>query len=138
MARPKKKTNKKYIFDNFYIDIDIYKRKVVTFQLRFDFKRDSKEEIDGSELKGKLNDMFENEFSYIKRSRHIFETDFPLTISQTTGCCSFNCYFMIIDDYEEYILKHAQNLMKNVETLLNQKDFQTILPTRKNNYTKTY
>ena len=139
MARPKRKTLKKYIFDNFYVTIDTYKKKVVFFKIRFNYQKEDEERVDVSKIKSGVEALFKREFQYMERSRHIYEVDMVEAIKQRTGArCSLNGYFMIFDDYEDYVIKHAQELMKTITTLFNQMNFQIILPERKNNYTKTY
>ena len=138
MGRPRKKTNKKYIFDNFYIDIDIYKKDVVHFKIRFNYQQENNIERNVSKLKGKVETIFKKEYQYLERSRHIFEVEMVDTLTTRTGRCALNGYFLIFDDYEEFVLTHAQELMKNIQTLFNQMELSIILPTNKNKYTKTY
>ena len=131
MGRPRKKTNKKYIFDNFYIDIDIYKKDVVHFKIRFNYQQENNIERNVSKLKGKVETIFKKEYQYLERSRHIFEVEMVDTLTTRTGRCLF-------DDYEEFVLQHAQKVMNNLQVLFNQKNFQILLPERTNKYTKTY
>lgn len=138
MGRPRKKTNKKYIFDNFYIDIDIYKKDVVHFKIRFNYQQENNVERNVSKLKGKVETIFKKEYQYLERSRHIFEVEMVDTLTTRTGRCALNGYFLIFDDYEEFVLQHAQKVMNNLQVLFNQKNFQILLPERTNKYTKTY
>lgn len=128
MGRPKKKTNKKYIFDNFYIDIDIYKHKVVHFKIRFNYQQENSVETNVSKLKGKVETIFKKEYQYLERSRHIFEVEMVDTLTTRTGRCALNAYFLIFDDYEEFVLQHAQEVMNKLQVLFNQKDLQILLP----------
>lgn len=138
MGRPRKKTNKKYIFDNFYVNIDTYKKKVVNFQIRFDYQQEGDIEINVARLKREIETQLKKEFQYLERSRHIFEVEMVDTMKQHTARCSLNGYFLIFDDYEEFVVRHSQELMKTITTLFNQMNFQIILPEKKNNYTKTF
>lgn len=138
MGRPKKKTNKKYIFDNFYIDIDIYKKDVVHFKIRFNYQQENNIERNVSKLKGKVEIIFKKEYQYLERSRHIFEVEMVDTLTTRTGRCALNGYFLIFDDYEEFVLTHAQEVMNKLQILFSQKDLQILLPERTNKYTKTY
>lgn len=138
MGRPRKKTNKIYIFDNFYIDIDIYKKDVVHFKIRFNYQQENNVERNVSKLKGKVETIFKKEYQYLERSRHIFDIEMAEIMKQRTARCSLNGYFIIFDDYEEFVLQHAQELMKNIQTLFNQMELNIILPTNKNKNTKTY
>lgn len=138
MGRPRKKTNKKYIFDNFYIDIDIYKKNVVHFKIRFNYQQENNIERNISKLKGKVESIFKKEYQYLERSRHIFEVEMADTLITRTGRCALNGYFLIFDDYEEFVLTHAKKVMNNLQVLFNQKNLQILLPERTNNYTKTY
>ena len=138
MGRPKKRTNKIYTFDNFYIDIDVYKKDVVHFKIRFDYKQEGDINLNVSKLKKEVENQFRKEYQYLERSRHIFDIEMAEIMKQRTGRCSLNGYFLIFDDYEEFVLQHAQELMKNIQTLFNQMELSIILPTNKNKYTKTY
>lgn len=139
MGRSRKNFSKKHIYDKFYLTFDVYKHKVAYFKIRFDYQTDS-EEIQNTTkgLKNKLETLFKKEFEYLERSRHIFEVEMADEMSTKTARCSLNGYFLIFDDYEEFVLQHAHELMKNIETLFNQMELNIILPTNKNKYTKTY
>lgn len=138
MGRPRKKTNKKYIFDNFYVNIDTYKKKVVNFQIRFDYQQEGDIEINVVRLKREIETQLKKEFQYLERSRHIFEVEMVDTMKQHTARCSLNGYFLIFDDYEEFVLQHAHKVMNNLQILFNQKNLEILLPERTNKYTKTY
>lgn len=138
MGRPKKRTNKIYTFDNFYIDIDVYKKDVVHFKIRFDYKQEGDINLDVSKLKKEVEKQFKKEYKYLERSRHIFDIEMADIMKQHTARCSLNGYFLIFDDYEEFVLQHAQELMKNIQTLFNEMELSIILPINKNKYTKTY
>ena len=138
MGRPKKRTNKIYTFDNFYIDIDVYKKDVVHFKIRFDYKQEGDINLNVSKLKGKVETIFKKEYQYVERSRHIFDIEMADIMKQRTARCSLNGYFLIFDDYEEFVLTHAQELMKNIQTLFSQMELSIFLPISKNKYTKTY
>ena len=100
MGRPKKRTNKIYTFDNFYIDIDVYKKDVVHFKIRFDYKQEGDINLNVSKLKGKVETIFKKEYQYVERSRHIFDIEMADIMKQRTARCSLNGYFLIFDDYE--------------------------------------
>ena len=138
MGRKKKKTNNIYTFDNFYVDIDVYKKDVVHFKIRFDYKQEGDINLNVSKLKGKVENQFKKEYQYLERSRHIFDIEMAEIMKQRTGRCSLNGYFLIFDDYEEFVLQHAQELMKNIQTLFSQMELSIFLPISKNKYTKTY
>ena len=138
MGRPKKKTNKIYTFDNFYIDIDIYKKHVVHFKIRFDYKQEDDINLNVSGLKKEVENQLKREYRYLERSRHIFEVEMADIMKQRTARCSLNGYFLIFDDYEEFVLTHAQELMRNIQILFNQMELDIMLPTSKNKYSKTY
>ena len=138
MGRPKKRTNKIYTFDNFYIDIDVYKKDVVHFKIRFDYKQEGDINLNVSKLKKEVETIFKKEYQYVERSRHIFDIEMADMMKQRTARCSLNGYFLIFDDYEEFVLQHAQELMKNIQTLFNEMELSIFLPISKNKYTKTY
>ena len=138
MGRKRKNFNKIYTFDNFYVDIDVYKKDVVHFKIRFDYKQEGYINLNVSGLKKEVENQFKKEYQYVERSRHIFDIEMAEIMKQRTARCSLNGYFIIFDDYEEFVLQHAQELMKNIQTLFNQMELNIILPTNKNKYTKTY
>lgn len=138
MGRKRKNFNKIYTFDNFYIDIDVYKKDVVHFKIRFDYKQEGDINLNVSSLKKEVEKQFKKEYKYLERSRHIFDIEMAEIMKQRTARCSLNGYFLIFDDYEEFVLQHAQELMKNIQTLFNQMELSIILPISKNKYTKTY
>lgn len=138
MGRKRKNFNKIYTFDNFYIDIDVYKKDVVYFKIRFDYKQEGDINLNVSSLKKEVEKQFKKEYKYLERSRHIFDIEMADIMKQRTARCSLNGYFLIFDDYEEFVLTHAQELMKNIQTLFNQMELSIILPISKNKYTKTY
>ena len=77
--------------------------------------------------------MFIKEFQYLERSRHIFEVEMADEMRQKTARCSLNGYFLIFDDYEEFIIAHTENLMEKVEMLFEKNNLKLILPKVQNN-----
>lgn len=138
MGRNKKKTLKKYLFDDYYVNIDVYKKKVICFNIRFNYVQESIKVINVTKMKGDLENLFNKEFQYLERSRHLLEVDMVDEMTTKTGRCSLNGYFLRFDDYEDFILRHAQELMKNTKTLFNKNNFEIKMPERTNNYTKIY
>ena len=138
MGRKRRNNAKRYLFDNFYIDISIYKKTVVNFQLRFNFGRDSDSIEDISLLREKTKSMFKDEFSHIGRSRHIINIDMTDTMRERTAHCSLNAYFLLFDGYEDYVVERSKILMDKLVTLFKDNGMELILPLRANKYTKTY
>lgn len=138
MGRKRKNFSKNHIYDKFYLTFDVYKHKVAYFKIRFDYQNDNEELPNISKLKKELELLFKKEFQYLERSRHIMEVEMADEMRQETARCSLNGYFLIFDDYEEFIIAHAENLMEKIEILFGNNNLKLILPTSKNKYTKTY
>ena len=137
MGRKRKITLKKYIFDKFYVNVDSYKNRVAYFNIRFNYKQEGETNNDVSKLKKEMETLFKKEYQYLERSRHILEIEMVDMMRQCTARCSLNGYFLIFDNYEDYVLKHAQELMNKLQTMFNQMNFQIISP-QKNNIIETY
>lgn len=138
MGRPRKNFSKNHIYDNFYLTFDVYKHKVAYFKIRFDYQTDNEELPNISKLKKELELLFRKEFQYIERSRHIYEVEMADEMRQETARCSLNGYFLIFDDYEEFIIAHTENLMEKLEILFENNNLKLRLPKGQNNCIKTY
>lgn len=138
MGRPRKNFSKNHIYDNFYLTFDVYKHKVAYFKIRFDYQTDNEELPNISKLKKELELLFRKEFQYIERSRHIYEVEMADEMRQETARCSLNGYFLIFDDYEEFIIAHTENLMEKLEILFENNNLKLKLPKGQNNCIKTY
>lgn len=138
MGRPRKNFSKNHIYDNFYLTFDVYKHKVAYFKIRFDYQTDNEELPSISKLKKELELLFRKEFQYIERSRHIYEVEMADEMRQETARCSLNGYFLIFDDYEEFIIAHTENLMEKLEILFENNNLKLKLPKGQNNCIKTY
>ena len=138
MGRKRKNFSKKYIYDNFYLTFDVYKDKVAFFKIRFNYesKDDTKQNIE--KLKMETETLFKKEFEYLERSRHILEVEMVDEMRNKTARCSLNGYFLKFDDYEEFIIAHAEKLMEKVEVLFEKDNLKLKLPKGQNNRTKTY
>ena len=138
MGRKRKNFSKKYIYDNFYLTFDVYKDKVAFFKIRFNYesKDDTKQNIE--KLKMETETLFKKEFEYLERSRHILEVEMVDEMRNKTARCSLNGYFLKFDDYEEFIIAHADKLMEKVEVLFEKDNLKLKLPKGQNNRTKTY
>ena len=128
MGRPRKNFSKKCIYDNFYLTFDVYKKKVAYFKIRFDYQTDNEELPSINKLKKELELLFKKEFQYIERSRHILEVEMADEMRQETARCSLNGYFLIFDDYEEFIIAHTENLMEKMEILFGNNNLKLKLP----------
>jgi hypothetical protein len=89
-------------------------------------------------LKKELELLFKKEFQYLERSRHIMEVEMADEMRQETARCSLNGYFLIFDDYEEFIIAHTENLMEKLEILFENNNLKLKLPKGQNNCIKTY
>ena len=138
MARPRKNFSKKYKYDKFYLTFDVYKHKVAYFKIRFNYQTDNEELPNISKLKKELELLFRKEFQYLERSRHILEVEMVDEMSMKTARCSLNGYFLKFDDYEEFIIVHAEKLIEKVEVLFEKNNLKLKLPKGQNNRTKTY
>ena len=138
MGRPRKNFSKKYIYDKFYLTFDIYKKKVAYFKIRFDYESDDETKQNIKKLKREMETLFKKEFQYIERSRHILEVEMADEMRQETARCSLNGYFLIFDDYEEFIIAHTENLMEKLEILFENSNLKLKLPKGLNNRIKTY
>ena len=118
--------------------IDVYKDKVAFFKIRFNYesKDDTKQNIE--KLKMETETLFKKEFEYLERSRHILEVEMVDEMRNKTARCSLNGYFLKFDDYEEFIIAHAEKLMEKVEVLFEKDNLKLKLPKGQNNRTKTY
>ena len=128
MGRPRKNFSKKCIYDNFYLTFDVYKKKVAYFKIRFDYQTDNEELPSINKLKKELELLFKKEFQYLERSRHIMEVEMADEMRQETARCSLNGYFLIFDDYEEFIIAHTENLMEKMEILFENNNLKLKLP----------
>ena len=133
MGRKRKNFSKKHIYDKFYLTFDVYKHKVAYFKIRFDYQTDNEELPSISKLKKELEYLFRKEFQYLERVRHIMEVEMADEMRQKTARCSLNGYFLIFDDYEEFIIAHTENLMEKVEMLFEKNNLKLILPKVQNN-----
>ena len=138
MGRKRKNFSKKHIYDNFYLTFDVYKHKVAYFKIRFDYQTDNEELPSINKLKKELELLFKKEFQYLERSRHIMEVEMADEMRQETARCSLNGYFLIFDDYEEFIIVHTENLMEKLEILFENNNLKLKLPKGQNNCIKTY
>lgn len=138
MGRPRKNFSKKYIYDKFYLTFDIYKHKVAYFKIRFDYESEEEAKQNIEKLKRETETLFKKEFQYLERSRHILEVEMVDELRQKTARCSLNGYFLKFDDYEEFIIAHAENLMEKLEILFENNNLKLKLPKGQNNRIKTY
>lgn len=137
MGRKRKNFSKKYIYDNFYLTFDVYKGKVAFFKIRFNYESYELQKTTNG-LKNKLETLFKKEFEYLERSRHILEVEMVDEMRNKTARCSLNGYFLKFDDYEEFIIAHAEKLMEKVEVLFEKDNLKLKLPKGQNNRIKTY
>ena len=133
MGRKRKNFSKKHIYDKFYLTFDVYKHKVAYFKIRFDYQTDNEELPSISKLKKELEYLFRKEFQYLERVRHIMEVEMADEMRQKTARCSLNGYFLIFDDYEEFIIAHAENVIEKVELLFEKFNLKLKLPKAQNN-----
>ena len=138
MGRKRKNFSKKCTYDKFYLTFDVYKKKVAYFKIRFDYQTDNEELPSINKLKKELELLFKKEFQYLERSRHIMEVEMADEMRQETARCSLNGYFLIFDDYEEFIIAHTENLMEKLEILFENNNLKLKLPKGQNNCIKTY
>lgn len=141
MARPKKSTTKKFRYDDFCLTTSIYKKTVISFCLRFDYEDKNKTElIDITELRNKVEKMFNKEFQFVQRKRHLLEIEMGQNMKYTSGHCQLNGYFLKevlentpYDSYDDYIIEHSQKLMEDLRKLFKEHNLTIIAPQR---YTK--
>ena len=138
MGRKRKNFSKTHIYDNFYLTFDVYKKKVAYFKIRFDYESDDETKQKIKKLKRETETLFKKEFQYIELSRHIMEVEMADEMRQETARCSLNGYFLIFDDYEEFIIAHTENLMEKLEILFENNNLKLKLPKGQNNCIKTY
>lgn len=143
MARPKNSKNhtNKYRYDDFCLTTDIYKKAVISFFIRFDYEDKNKTElIDITELRNKVERMFNKEFQFVQRKRHLLEIEMGKDMRYTSGHCQLNGYFLKevldntpYDSYDDYIIEHSQKLMEDLRKLFKGHNLTIITPQR---YTK--
>ena len=144
MARPKNSKNhtKKYRYDDFWLTSNIYKGVVISFSIRFDYEnKDNTEQIDISDLRNEVERMFNKEFEFIHRKRHLLEIEMSDYLRYTSGHCGLTGYFLKevlentpYDTYDDYIIEHSQNLIENhIRKLFKEHNLTIIEPQR---YTK--
>lgn len=126
MGRKKKKTFKKRVYPKWYITVDEYKKTVVITHIRFDYK--AEDETDTNGLRELIEKMLDKEFEYVKRKRNIFEVSMADYMRQKTARCSISLYFLNFEDSEEYIIRHSEQLMQDIEELFDTKGLELILP----------
>ena len=134
MARPRKKTFKLYHFDKYALKLDIYKNDVVYSRIRFNYVHDTTERTDVKELKYRLWSMAEHEFSDV-RGRRIVDVDMTEeTRSKKSVCTITVCFRKTDDDYGEYVLCNAANLMDKASELFEEYGFSVVSPGENYNF----
>lgn len=141
MARPKKSHTNKYKYNDFWLTTDIYKKTVISFFIRFDYEDKGKTElIDITQLRNKVEKMFNKEFQFVQRKRHLLEIEMGQSMKYTSGHAQLTGYFLKevlektpYDSYDDYIIEHSQKLMEDLRKLFKEHNLTIIEPQR---YTK--
>ena len=119
MARPRKKTFKKYDFTNFSLLIDIYKKKVCFFQLTFQARKNEDKVIIFEETRKILNELLREEFKNVE-GRKLYDIDMPKTMQQQTAHIQLSGYVHTFENSDEYIYYKGGTMIPKIEEICNQ------------------
>lgn len=123
MGRKRKKTYKKFDFDNYSLLIDIYKKDVVFFHINFQAVKMIDKCIITDELKKTLAQLMGEEFKDISR-RRIIDVDMVEILNHRSTHIILSGYFKIFDDCEEYIYQKVGTIFPKIEGLFNEYDLR--------------
>lgn len=119
MGRPRKKTFKKLDFENFSLLVDIYKKKVVYFQLKFQVRKTDDRQIIFEQTEKTLNELLKEEFKNVQ-GRKLYDIDMPEIMQQQTAHIQLSVYLIAFDDYEDYIYHKVGAMLPKIEEIFNQ------------------
>ena len=119
MGRPRKKTFKKFDFENFSLLIDIYKKKVCFFHLTFQARKNEDKIIIFEETRKTLNELLREEFKNVD-GRNLYDIDIPKTMQQQTAHIQLSGYFHTFENYDEYIYHKVGAMLPKIEEIFNQ------------------
>ena len=118
-GRPRKNFEKKYELGFFTLKINIYKKKVVYFQLKFQVRKTDDRQIIFEQTEKTLNELLEEEFKNVQ-GRKLYDVDMPQIMQQQTAHIQLSVYLMAFDDYEDYIYHKVGAMLPKIEEIFNQ------------------
>lgn len=119
MGRTKKKTFKKFDFENFSLLVDIYKKKVIYFQLKFQVRKTDERNIIFEQTEKTLNEMLKEEFNNVQ-GRKLYDIEIPQIMQQPTAHIQLSVYMTAFDDCEDYIYHKVGAMLPKIEEIFNQ------------------
>lgn len=129
MGRKRKKFRKVYDLGDFSLDIDIYKKNVVFFHLKFMVKRDSKEKIRTDDLKRQMEALLKEKFKNVQ-GRKIFDVDTGEMIKGYMSHIQMSVYMSLFDDYEEYIIGKCQSMLPHIREMFSRLGLECVKPVK--------
>lgn len=127
MGRKRKKFRKVYDLGDFSLELDIYKKNVVFFHLKFMVKRDSKEKIRTDDLKRQMEALLREKFNNVQ-GRKIFDVDTGEMIKGYMSHIQLSVYMRLFDDYEEYIIGKCQSMLPQVREMFSRLGLECVKP----------
>lgn len=132
MGRKRKKFNKIYILDDFLLDIDIYKKRVVFFHIDFNVSRDTNGQIKTDDLNHQLELVFNEKFKNLK-GRKILDINTGEYIRGYVSHIQMSAYLEMFENYEDYIVGRWKELIPLITEIFNKKGFKIKELTAKKN-----
>lgn len=129
MGRKKRKTIKSFDLDDFLLDIDIYKKSVVFFHLKFMVKRESNEKISTDDLKRQMEALLKEKFNNVQ-GRKIFDVDTGGIMKGYVSHIQMSVYMMLFEDYEEYIIGKCQEMLPQIREMFSKAELYCVKPTK--------